>query len=232
MSPVQKVVEKLRFTLIELLVVIAIIAILASMLLPALQKARAKAREISCINNIKQMNLAAAMYTGDNDGHYWTNSTSRWHSDLLGYVGDANIYRCPSANLTRGYAANYNICGWSSSQTETTIVGASTTSLFVDTAQCSDGVVGTTNPEDFNNFATTTSPDWQWTAPTSFTGTGNYYVISGNSNYTRRPVGRHDNGINIGYIDGHASRMGIKNFLGPMPAGWPYGDPNNSWDNK
>ncbi len=179
------------FTLIELLVVIAIIAILAAILFPVFARAREKARQTSCLSNLKQLCLGTQMYIQDNDELFprcrnWYTRTL-WANVVLPYVNNKDIFRCPSGDpfvfpdgLGLDHSGrtemNYGFT-WDNSGTDVRLARI-------------ENVAETVFLADSRGYMF--YPDTLSGIPRCSAGTG----------YRIQP--RHNGGANLGFVDGHS----------------------------
>ncbi|HVK04616.1 MAG TPA: DUF1559 domain-containing protein [Armatimonadaceae bacterium] len=146
-----------------------------------------------------------------------------------GYGINSNLVGYPYATAAPPTQQNY-----SPSKSLADIVDAAGTFLIAEGGNLSASVIGNYDPTTWNKLETGAT-DWQVTPPTSWTGGETNRYSDNNANYLRRPIARHNGGVNVIYCDGHAKWSKVEQFLGPLSAtqfGWPRGDTRNAWDDR
>jgi len=208
------------FTLIELLVVIAIIAILAAILFPVFAKAREKARQSSCMSNVKQLMLGVIQYCQDYDeltpgrrknsavappaGTYTCNPAGTyaisWLSLVQPYVKNIQILVCPSRAGVTGYG--YNVCG-----------GDADGGLSLGTFQSPSTTVKITDSYSVGMKTPTPANACSW-ANSANLATNPVAPICGGLAAT------HNEGSNVGFMDGHVKWMSSSALRGSQGIQW------------
>ena len=210
------------FTLIELLVVIAIIAILAAILFPVFARAREKARQASCLSNVKQLTLGFMMYAQDYDewirSAYLPNdvhaSYNTWFYGISPYVANKQIFRCPNESFSMGsayslyfpglksgenlllsYGMNYKYLGYSSNRYKLAEVKRPSECILI----------ADSGPHLLSSRAAPSNGHTQYitnAAPEPPPEFPDQWFIESHSIYLR-----HNWTANVGFVDGHAKAV-------------------------
>ncbi len=189
------------FTLIELLVVVAIISVLASMLLPALGRARSAARAIDCKNRLHNVILATVVYAGDYDG--WSmDSTGGWYNPLsqTGYIPtDLTLVRCPiwspSGPGDAGYTSTFSSYG---------------IRRIIDGTNRHHPLKRADNSSDYLLFVDSISLQ----SSNAYYLTQRSYVYGNDGQFLQQAHCRHRRRANAAFLDGSVRDVGQKDLFG------------------
>ncbi len=192
------------FTLIELLVVIAIIAILAAILFPVFARAREKARQTSCLSNVKQLTLCFLMYAQDYDemlpsSYYYNGIYYLWADMIYPYSNNIQLYCCPSDSED-----------WGGPGTQDFMLSYGLNLTF-------DRGSGLYTPWAVKLPHITAPASTILILDSGYFASGQPYYLTwytywlGNNTY---PATRHNGGSNCGFCDGHAKWMSYQTLVG------------------